>query len=126
MWFFSSPEVVFGENSLSYLDSLQGHRALIVTDENMIGLGFVALVRARLKKAGIESEVFAEVEPDPSIQTVKRGAEAALAYEPDWIIGLGGGSCLDAAKATWVLYERPDVDPAGINPIEALGLRNKA
>ncbi len=126
MWFFSGPEVVFGENALSHLESIQGHKALIVTDENMAKLGFTEMVRARLQKAGIESQVFAEVEPDPSLQTVKKGAEAALAYEPDWIIGLGGGSCLDAAKGIWVLYERPDVDPAGINPIEPLGLRSKA
>jgi len=126
MWFFSSPEVVFGEDALSYLDSVQGRKALIVTDENMVTMGFVDLVRVHLEKAGIESSVFAEVEPDPSIQTVKKGAKAALAYEPDWIVGLGGGSCLDAAKGIWVLYERPDVDPAGINPIEPLGLRNKA
>lgn len=126
MWFFSGPEVVFGENALSHLESIQGHKALIVTDENMVKLGFTDMIRARLQKAGIESQVFAEVEPDPSLQTVRKGAEAALAYGPDWIIGLGGGSCLDAAKGIWVLYERPDVDPAGINPIEPLGLRSKA
>ena len=57
MWFFGSPEVVFGEDALSYLDSVQGRKALIVTDENMVALGFVALVRARLEKAGIEPGV---------------------------------------------------------------------
>jgi alcohol dehydrogenase class IV len=57
---------------------------------------------------------------------VRQGAEAALAFEPDWIVGLGGGSCLDAAKGIWVLYERPDLTPDGINPIERLGLRQKA
>jgi len=126
MWFFSSPEVVFGQDALSYLDSISGHRALIVTDENMVRLGFADLVDAHLRKAGVESRVFAGVEPDPSLRTVKKGAEVALEYRPDWIIGLGGGSCLDAAKGTWVLYERPDIDPAGINPIENLGLRAKA
>jgi len=126
MWFFSSPEIVFGENALSYLDSIRGHRALIVTDQNISRLGFVEMVQRHLQKANIESQVFAEVEPDPSLQTAKRCAEVALGYEPDWIVGLGGGSCLDAAKAAWVLYERPDMDPAGINPIEFLGLRNKA
>ena len=126
MWFFSSPEVVFGENSLSHLDSISGHKALIVTDENIVGLGFTDMVDAHLQKAGIESRVFAGVEPDPSLQTVRRGAEVALEYEPDWIVGLGGGSCLDAAKAVWVLYERPDMDPEAINPVETLGLRTKA
>jgi alcohol dehydrogenase class IV len=126
MWFFSSPEVVFGENSLSHLDSISGYRALIVTDENMVRLGFTEMVNAHLKKANIESRIFAQVEPDPSLQTVKRGAEVALEYGPDWIIGLGGGSCLDAAKGVWVLYERPDMDPEAINPVEELGLGTKA
>ena len=126
MWFFNSPEVIFGEDALSYLQQLQGQRAFIVTDANIAALGFPARVQEHLEQAGIESRVFAEVEPEPSLQTVRRGAEAMRAYEPDWIIGLGGGSCMDAAKAMWILYERPDMDPAAINPMESLGLRRKA
>ena len=126
MWFFSSPEIVFGEDALSYLSEIEGHRAFIVTDQNMVRLGFVELVAEQLKQAGTEYQVFAEVEPDPSLETVKRGAQAALAYEPDWIVGLGGGSAMDAAKAVWVLYERPDMEPDEISPIETLGLRKKA
>jgi len=126
MWFFASPEIVFGEDALSYLSEIEGRRALIVTDKTMVRLGFVDKVIGHLKEAGIEVQVFAEVEPDPSLETVKRGAQAALAYEPDWIVGLGGGSCMDAAKAVWVLYERPDMEPDAISPVETLGLRKKA
>jgi alcohol dehydrogenase class IV len=126
MWFFNSPEIVFGEGALGYLSEIEGKRALIVTDRNMVRLGFVDRVIGHLKEAGIETRVLAEVEPDPSLETVKRGAQAALAYEPDWIVGLGGGSPMDAAKAMWVLYERPDLEPDEINPIETLGLRRKA
>jgi len=126
MWYFVSPEVVYGEDALSRLDELTGRRAFIVTDQNMVRLGFVKMVQERLARAGLESAVFADVEPDPSIETVKRGAEALRAYEPDWVIGLGGGSAMDAAKAMWVLYERPDVEPAEINPFVPLGLRAKA
>jgi len=126
MWFFTSPEIVFGEDALSYLDEIEGKRALIVTDQNMVRLGFVDRVVGHLKEAGIEAQVFAEVEPDPSLETARRGAQVALAYEPDWIVGLGGGSCLDAAKAVWVLYERPDMEPDAISPAETLGLRQKA
>lgn len=126
MWFFDSPEIVFGEDALSYLSEIEGQRAFIVTDQNMVKLGFVDRVIGHLKEAGIETRVFAEVEPDPSLETVKRGAQAALAYEPDWIVGLGGGSPMDAAKAVWVLYERPDMEPDEINPVETLGLRKKA
>ncbi|MFO7679859.1 MAG: iron-containing alcohol dehydrogenase [Chloroflexota bacterium] len=126
MWFFKSPEFCFGEDALSQLASLQGARAFIVTDENIRGLGFVKQVQAQLNAAGIASEVFAEVEPDPSLQTVKRGAQAMSVYQPDWVIGLGGGSSMDAAKAMWILYERPDIEPEEINPFEELGLRQKA
>jgi alcohol dehydrogenase class IV len=126
MWFFRCPEFCFGEDALSQLASLQGERAFIVTDENIVALGFVATVQEQLAAANIESDVFAEVEPDPSIQTVKRGAAAMTAVSPDWIIGLGGGSCMDAAKAMWILYEQPDVAPEEINPFDELVLRQKA
>jgi len=126
MWFFASPEVVFGEDALSYLSEIEGQRAFIVTDQNMVRLGFVDLVVEQLKEAGMEYQAFAEVEPNPSFEMVKRGAAAMSEYGPDWIIGLGGGSCMDAAKSMWVLYERPDMEPAEINPMIPLGLRQKA
>ncbi len=126
MWYFVSPEIVFGEGALDALDELEGHRALIVTDAMLVELGLVAQVKSHLDKAGIETHIFDAVEPDPSVQTVRRGVEVAREYEPDWIVGLGGGSPMDAAKAIWVLYERPDLDPAEINPFITLGLRQKA
>lgn len=126
MWTFSSPEIVFGEDALSRLETIQGRRALIVTDSTMVTLGFVAQVTERLQTAGIETTLFAEVEPDPSLQTAPRGRDQAQAYAPDWVIGLGGGSSLDAAKAIWFLYERPDVDVAAINPFEQFAPASKA
>jgi alcohol dehydrogenase class IV len=126
MWFFRCPEFCFGEDALTQLASLQGERAFIVTDENIVGLGYAAAVQEQLAAAEIESQVFAEVEPDPSIQTVKKGAAVMAAFAPDWVIGLGGGSSMDAAKAMWILYERPDVEPEEINPFDELNLRQKA
>ncbi|HET91027.1 MAG TPA: iron-containing alcohol dehydrogenase [Chloroflexi bacterium] len=126
MWYFVSPEIVFGEGALDALDELQGERALIVTDATLVDLGMVAEVQGRLEAAGLGVQVFAEVEPDPGLQTVRRGAEVAHEFQPDWIVGLGGGSPMDAAKAIWVLYERPDLHPAEINPFVHLGLRQKA
>jgi alcohol dehydrogenase class IV len=126
VWFFRSPEIVFGEGALDHLATLRGSRALIVTDENVARLGFVGQVAARLSAAGIESSVFSDVEPNPSLQTVQRGTARALEYQPDWVVGLGGGSCMDAAKAIFVLYERPDLMADGIAPIGILGLRQKA
>nr|HID12524.1 iron-containing alcohol dehydrogenase [Anaerolineae bacterium] len=126
MWYFVSPQIIFGEGALDALDELEGRRALIVTDDTLVQLGLVDRVKAHLDTAGIEVHVFDEVEPDPSAQTVRKGAEVAREVEPDWIIGLGGGSPMDAAKAIWILYERPDLQPAEINPFIRLGLRQKA
>ncbi len=126
MWYFVSPEIVFGQDALDALNELSGRLALIVTDVTLVELGLVDKVRAHLDKAGIGVHVFDAVESDPSVQTVRRGAEVAQEVGPDWIIGLGGGSPMDAAKGIWVLYERPDVEPAEINPFVPLGLRQKA
>jgi len=126
MWFFRSPEIVFGEDALDYLAEIQGRKALIVTDANILALGFVTKVQEKLAQAGLESRYFAEVEPNPSLETAQRGAKLALAYQPDWIIGLGGGSAMDAAKSIWILYERPDLAPDEVAPIGNLGLRQKA
>jgi len=126
MWYFVSPQIVFGEGALDTLDELEGRQALVVTDATLVRLGLVDRVRAHLEKAGLAVRVFDRVEPDPSVQTVRLGAQVAQETGPDWIIGLGGGSAMDAAKAVWVLYERPDLQPAEINPFIRLGLRRKA
>jgi alcohol dehydrogenase class IV len=126
MWIFTTPEVVFGEDALSRLGDLKGTRAYIVTDANMVSLGFVGRVQALLASAGIESDTFAEVEPDPSIQTVERCITGLSEFGPDLVIGLGGGSCLDAAKTAWFRYERPDVPLEAINPFERFDMTGKA
>jgi alcohol dehydrogenase class IV len=122
MWFFSSPQIVFGEDALDYLEEVQGERALIVTDPTLHKLGFSERIAARLRVAGLTVQVFAEVEPEPSLQTVQCGVAMMRDFEPDWIIGLGGGSAMDAAKAMWALYERPDLAPEEISPVYTLGL----
>lgn len=126
MWFFKSPEIVFGEEALCYLERLQGRRAFIVTDAMMTKLGHAARVRQVLETAGFEVGCYDGVQADPSIEIAREGAAALTAFAPDWIVGLGGGSSLDAAKAMWVLYECPDMDPEGISPAENLDLRRKA
>lgn len=127
MWEFTTPRtIVFGEGALEYLKQVEGKRALIVTDKVIKKLGFTDKVANYLKEAEMEIKVFDEVEPEPSIKTVIKGAELAREYGPDWFVGLGGGSCMDAAKAIWILYERPDMEVGAINPLEKLGLRKKA
>ena len=126
MWYFVSPQIIFGEGALDAIDELEGRRALVVTDATLVQLGLVDKVKVHLDRAGIETRTFDAVEPDPSVQTVRRGMQVAQEYGPDWIVGLGGGSPMDAAKAIWVLYERPDLQAAEINPFVSLGLRQKA
>jgi alcohol dehydrogenase class IV len=118
MWFFISPEIVFGEDALTRLAECKGERAFIITDANIERLGFVARVKEQLGFAGLECAVFTDVEPDPSLQTVRRVQQALLDHKPDVVIGLGGGSCLDTAKAAWFLFERPDIDLDAINPFQ--------
>ncbi len=90
MWFFKSPEVVFGEEALSYLERLEGKRALIVTDRVIVALGHVERVQKVLEGAGLEVAVFDRVEPDPSLETVRSGAAAMTEFGPDWIVGPRG------------------------------------
>jgi alcohol dehydrogenase class IV len=126
MWEITVPRTIAaGEGALGYLKQVEGNRALIVTGKTVRKMGFANKVINYLKEAGIESEVF-EVEPEPSVETVIKGAEVARNYGPDLIVGLGGGSNIDAAKAIWVLYERPDLEAGSINPFIKLGLRKKA
>lgn len=126
MWHFNSPKIVFGESSLSYLDEIQIDRGLIITDQNLLQIGLIEPVLDLLKKSGSEIRIFDQVEPDPTLTTIEAGAHVAADFQPDWIIGLGGGSPMDAAKAIWVVYERPDLIPAMINPFIQLGLRQKS
>ena len=126
MWYFVVPDVVFGQDSLSHLAELQGKSAFIVTDKNIVSLGHVDKVKEQLSQAKIQATVFDEVEPDPSLQTVQKGVALMNQYSPDLVIGLGGGSVMDAAKAMRVQYERPDIEPEEINPfISDLGLGAK-
>ncbi|MFC1631448.1 iron-containing alcohol dehydrogenase [Candidatus Omnitrophota bacterium] len=125
---FSSPRnIYFGKGCLRYLERLKAKKVFIVTDATMISLDIVETVSRHLRKANMNFEVFNKVEAEPSTETVAKGAQAMKSSQPDWIIGLGGGSCIDAAKAMWVFYERPELSWADLlRPGAHLGLRNKA
>jgi len=126
MWYFVAPKVVFGQDALSHLAELKGKSAFIVTDKNIVKLGFVDKVKEQLSQAGMQAAVFDEVEPDPSLQTVQKGVALLNQYGPDLVVAVGGGSVMDAAKAMRVQYERPDIKPEEINPfISDLGLGAK-
>ena len=103
-------DVYFGENSMENLKNLKGKKAIVgVGGGSMKRFGFLDKAVGYLKEAGMEVELFEGVEPDPSVETVMRGAEAMRKFEPDWIVAIGGGSPIDAAKAMWAFYEYPEV-----------------
>lgn len=121
-------EIKFGENALDSLTSLSGSKAIIVTGgQSMRKLGFIDKIQSRLKENQIDSIVFDGVEPNPSVNTVMNGAQAMLAFDPDLIVAVGGGSALDAAKVMWCFYEHPELSFEDIIPVGSMpALRSKA
>lgn len=112
-WFKVPSKIYFERDSIQYLQSMKGmERVVIVTDRTMVDLGFVEKIAKQITARGnhVTYQLFADVEPDPSIETVRRGAELIRNYQPDTIIALGGGSAMDAAKVMWLFYEQPEVD----------------
>ena len=108
---FTLPRDIYhGKGCLEELKNLKGTKAiLVVGGGSMKRQGFLDRAVNYLKEAGMEVELFEGIEPDPSVETVMRGAEAMLKFEPDWIVAMGGGSPIDAAKAMWIKYEYPDI-----------------
>jgi len=114
-WIKIPERIYFQPGSIQYLSKMPDiSRAFIVTDKTMTEYGYVNKALYHLRKREgrnyVHSEIFDEVEPDPTVQTVKTGVEAINIFKPDVIIALGGGSVIDAAKAMWLFYEHPDTD----------------
>ncbi|WP_138263600.1 iron-containing alcohol dehydrogenase [[Clostridium] hylemonae] len=107
---FTLPRDVYhGKGCMEELKNLKGKKAiLVVGGGSMKRQGFLDKAAGYLKEAGMEVELFEGVEPDPSVETVMKGAEAMRKFEPDWIVAMGGGSPIDAAKAMWAFYEYPE------------------
>lgn len=121
-------DIYYGKDSLEVLKTIKGKRAiLVIGGGSMKRAGFVDKIIGYLKEAGIETKLFEGVEPDPSVETVMKGAAAMREFEPDLIVALGGGSPIDAAKAMWVFYEYPDTTfEEIIQPFSFPELRKKA
>lgn len=109
-WFKVPPKIYFESGSLGYLAKVHAKKAFIVTDRQMLKLGFVDRVTYHLDKAQIAYTVFSDVEPDPSVQTVLSGSAKMCELQPDLIVALGGGSAIDAAKGMWLFYESPETE----------------
>ncbi|WP_436513006.1 iron-containing alcohol dehydrogenase [Clostridium thermobutyricum] len=126
---FTLPRDLYhGKGSLEVLKSIKGKKAFVVVGGgSMKRFGFLDKVESYLKEAGIEVEIFEGVEPDPSVETVMKGAEAMRKFQPDWIVAMGGGSPIDAAKAMWIFYEYPDFTfEKAVVPFGLPELRQKA
>lgn len=113
LWYRIPEKVYFKKGSLGValreLESLKKKKVFIVTDHPLYNLGFSNKITKHLDEMGIQHKVFFDVEPDPSIETAKKGAKEMELFNPDTIIALGGGSPMDAAKIMWLLYEHPEV-----------------
>lgn len=127
-WFKIPPKIYFEEDSVQYLEKMPDiTRAFIVTDPTMVSLGYVDRVLYHLRKRQeyCHSEIYADVEPDPSVETIMRGVSVMRDFKPDVIIALGGGSAMDAAKGMWLFYEHPETSFDGLR-LKFLDIRKRA
>ncbi len=116
-WFKIPPKIYFEEDSIQYLEKMPDiSRAFIVTDPMMVKLGNIDKILYYLRKRTeyCHSEIYADVEPDPSVECIMKGVAAMNAFQPDVIIAVGGGSAIDAAKGMWLFYEHPDTSFDGL------------
>ena len=121
-------DLYFGDHAIDYLATIKGSKAFIVYGSNRLESdGVIGRMQNLLKEAGIQSMTFSGVEHDPSVATVRKGVSMMNEFQPDVIIGIGGGSPIDAAKAMWIFYEHPDFTFEGAaKPFNLPEMRNKA
>lgn len=116
LWFRVPPKIYFkyGVLPVAIRDLAGKQRALIMTDKPLFDLGVTKVLEQALEATGLRYDVFYDVEPDPSLDTVMRALDKAKAFQPDVIIAIGGGSPMDAAKIVWLLYEHPEIEFDGL------------
>ena len=127
-WFKIPPKIYFERDAVQYLQVMPNiSRAFIVSDPMMVKLGYVDKVLYYLRKRTeyCHCEIFSEVEPDPSVETIHNGVRAMNAFQPDVIIALGGGSAIDAAKGMWLFYENPETSFDGLR-LKFMDIRKRA
>jgi len=127
-WFKVPPKIYFEKDAIQYLEKMPNiNRAFIVTDPMMVKIGYVDKVLYYLRKRNqyCHSEIYANVEPDPSVETIMDGVEVMKNFQPDVIIALGGGSAIDAAKGMWLFYEHPDTSFDGLK-LKFMDIRKRA
>ncbi|MEM0158658.1 MAG: iron-containing alcohol dehydrogenase [Thermoplasmataceae archaeon] len=125
MWFFRSPQIIYGEEALTFLNSLHMQRALIVTDRFLSGTEILNKVRRQIVSAE-EVKVFGKIDAEPKLSQIIEGRDLLEDFSPDFVIGLGGGSAMDAAKILFALNEIPSLSPYDITPINDFKLHVKS
>ena len=108
MWHFYCPNIIYGVESLNYLEKIKGKKCFIVTDKVIEDLGYLKILTDKLDEYGKRYSIFTDVQPAPHEEDVMKGKDQCNSFEPDLIIALGGGSVMDSAKAIWVMYEYPE------------------
>lgn len=127
-WFKVPSKIYFEAGSIAYLTKMPNiSKAFIVTDPAMTQLGYVnkILYQLRNREEYVHCEIFDQVEPDPSLDTIMKGVDSMNQFQPDVIIALGGGSAIDAAKGMWLFYENPDADFKNMS-LKFLDIRKRA
>ena len=119
MWHFYSPNIIYGEGALNFIENLKGEKCFIVTDKIIEELGYLKILTDKLDKNKKKYSIFTEVIPDPHEEDVLKGKKKCNEYEPDLIIALGGGSVIDSAKCIWAMYEYPEYELDNIHPFDA-------
>lgn len=120
-WFFGSPLVCFGQGALEFLQDIPAKKVFIVTDPGIVKLKLIDILTDKLKEFKKKFKTFDQVEPDPREETILKAAEICRAFAPDLIIGLGGGSSIDTAKAVLFLYEKPGLNLDEVHPFNKFG-----
>ena len=127
-WFKIPEKIYFEAGAIEYLEKMPDiSRAFIITDKSMVDLGYVDKILYHLRKRieYVHSEIFSDIEPDPSFDTIKKGLSVMKEFKPDVIIALGGGSPIDAAKGMWLFYEHPEADVEGLK-LKFMDIRKRA
>ncbi len=109
MWFFFSPNIIYGEDALNFFDNITGTKCFIMTDKVIQELGYLKILTDKLDEYGKSYTVFSEILPDPREDSVIKAREECLNYNPDLILALGGGSVIDIAKIVWALHDYPEL-----------------
>ncbi|MHA2182016.1 MAG: iron-containing alcohol dehydrogenase [Promethearchaeota archaeon] len=118
MWHFYSPNIIYGEGALNFMENLKGEKCFIVTDKVIEELGYLKILTEKLDKYKKKYSIFTDVIPDPHEEDVLKGKEKCNEYKPDLIIALGGGSVIDSAKCIWTMYEYPEYTLDNISPFD--------